>query len=172
MNSIRIIDYLPEHQRSFEMLNRTWIEKFFEMEPSDIEVLSMPDQFIIDNGGAILMAEYDGTIAGTVALKKVNEKTFEFTKMAVDENFRRKGIAEQLSYASFLKAKQLGAENVILYSNSILKGAIILYEKLGFIHQPVTDSAYKRSDVKMKINIADAVRKANHFFNLTENTSI
>lgn len=38
------------------------------------------------------MAEYDGEMAGTVALRKVDEKTFEFTKMAVDEKFRRRGL--------------------------------------------------------------------------------
>jgi ribosomal protein S18 acetylase RimI-like enzyme len=50
--------------------------------------------------------------------------------MAVDENFRRKGIAEALSYASFEKAKELGATKVILYSNTKNAGAIKLMKKL------------------------------------------
>ena len=79
----------------------------------------------------------NGEVAGTVALRKVDKAVYEFTKMAVDEKFRRKGIAEALSYASFEKAKELGAEKVILYSNSQLTGAIKLYEKLGFRHFPV-----------------------------------
>jgi len=164
MSIIRIIDYKPEHQPWFESLNRAWIEKFFEMEPSDVEVLTHPGENLISKGGAILMAEYDGVIAGTVALKKVDDKTFEFTKMAVDENYRRKGIAERLSYASFLKAKDLAADTVILYSNSILSGAIKLYEKLGFIHQPVTNSYYRRSDVMMVIDVTTAAAAAEHYF--------
>jgi ribosomal protein S18 acetylase RimI-like enzyme len=75
--------------------------------------------------------------------------------MAVDEQFRRKGIAEALSYASFEKARELGADKVILYSNSQLTGAIKLYEKLGFRHLPVGIVEYKRSDVKMEISVSE-----------------
>jgi ribosomal protein S18 acetylase RimI-like enzyme len=155
MSSVKIIDYRPEHQPYFEKFNRQWIEKYFFMEPVDEFVLTDPEEALLKPGGAILMATCDGTIAGTVALRKVDEKTFEFTKMAVDEKFRRKGIAEAISYASFKKAKELGATTVILYSNSILTPAIRLYEKLGFKHIPVGNTEYKRSDVKMKIDVMD-----------------
>jgi ribosomal protein S18 acetylase RimI-like enzyme len=153
MKTIRIIAYKPEHQSYFERLNRNWIEKYFEMEPVDEFVLMHPQQALIEPGGAILMATCDGEVAGTVALRKVEEKVFEFTKMAVDEKYRRLGIAEALSVASFTKAKEMGADTVILYSNSQLKPAISLYEKLGFKHMPVDNTEYKRSDVKMKINL-------------------
>ncbi len=156
MNPIKIVDFRPEHQPHFESLNRAWIEKYFEMESRDIEVLTQPQERLINRGGAVLMALYEGCVAGTVALQKVDEDTFEFTKMAVHEDFRRKGIAEELSYASFRKAKELGAKVIILYSNSILKPAIALYEKLGFRHVPVSDSGYKRSDVKMMMTVEEA----------------
>ena len=171
MSHIKIIEYRDEHQQYFEMLNRAWIEKFFTMEPSDIEMLTKPRQSLLDKGGAILMAEFNGVIAGTVALKKISEGIFEFTKMAVDAKYRRLGIAEYLSYGSFLKAKELNAKSIILYSNSILKGAILLYEKLGFIHGPVINSGYVRSDVKMEIPIEEAVERANTYFNQKKNFS-
>ncbi len=155
MNSIKIINYRPHHQRYFEQFNRNWIEKYFVMEPVDEFVLTNPEEALLKPGGAILMASCDGEIAGTVALRKVDDTTFEFTKMAVDEKFRRRGIAEALSIASFKKAKELGAKTVILYSNSILTGAIRLYEKIGFKHIPVNNTEYKRSDVKMKIEITE-----------------
>src|SRR6266404_6357543 len=123
------------------------------MEAIDEFVLTNPEEAILKPGGAILMALYNGTVAGTVALRKVNDSIYEFTKMAVEERFQRKGIAEALSYACFKKAKELGADEVILYSNSILKPAINLYEKLGFKHVPVGTGEYKRSDVKMTIAI-------------------
>jgi ribosomal protein S18 acetylase RimI-like enzyme len=122
------------------------------MEPLDIAVLQNPEEHILKNGGAILMALYNGEVAGTVALRKMEDKTFEFTKMAVDPIFRRKGIAERLCYASFEKAKELGAETVILYSNTLQAAAIKLYEKLGFRHLPVENNVYKRANVKMKID--------------------
>jgi ribosomal protein S18 acetylase RimI-like enzyme len=150
---ITIVDYAAIHQPWFEKFNRTWIEQYFTMEGIDEFVLTNPEEAILKPGGAILIAEYNGAIAGTVALRKLDDTRYEFTKMAVDESFRRKGIAEALTYASLEKAAQLGATTVILYSNSILSGAIRLYEKTGFRHVPVGDTEYERSDVKMEIKL-------------------
>jgi ribosomal protein S18 acetylase RimI-like enzyme len=160
MNEIKIVDYRPEHQPYFESFNRVWIEELFEMEPVDEWVLTNPDKAILETGGAILMAEYNGVPAGTVGLRKADEQTFEFTKMAVDQQFRRKGIAEAISYASFIKAKELGATRVILYSNTKNANAIKLYEKIGFKHVEVENGVYKRANVKMTIDIDTAVANA------------
>ncbi len=164
MNQIKIIDYRPEHQPYFEKFNRQWIEELFEMEPVDEWVLTNPDKAILENGGAILMAEYNGIVAGTVGLRKFDDETFEFTKMAVDTSFRRKGIAEAISFASFKKAKELGATNVILYSNKLNVGAVKLYEKIGFQHMEVENDVYKRANVKMVIGIEKAVASADRYY--------
>lgn len=88
MNNIKIVNYQAKHQPHFEKLNRNWIERYFEMEAVDVFVLTNPEEAILKNGGAIFIAEYEGQIAGAVALKKIDETTYELTKMAVDENFR------------------------------------------------------------------------------------
>ena len=163
MNVIQILDYLPEHQPYFEKFNRQWIEEWFEMEALDEWVLTNPDQSILEPGGAILMATYEGVVAGTVGLRKLDDETYEFTKMAVDPFFRRKGIAEAISYASFRKAKSLGATRIVLYSNTLNKGAIKLYEKIGFAHVPVENDVYKRANVKMVINIDNAIMAADKY---------
>ena len=168
MSEIKIVDYKPEHQPFFEAFNRVWIEELFEMEPVDEWVLTNPEQAILQTGGAILMAEYNGVTAGTVGLRKVDEETWEFTKMAVDKNFRRLGIAEAISYASFKKAKALGAKKVILYSNKKNAGAIKLYEKIGFRHVEVEQGVYKRADLKMVIDIEVAVLSAKRFDELIQ----
>ena len=168
MSEIKIIDYKPEHQPYFEEFNRVWIEELFEMEPVDEWVLTNPEQAILQTGGAILMAEYNGVPAGTAGLRKVDEETWEFTKMAMDKNFRRLGIAEAISYASFKKAKSLGAKTIILYSNRKNAGAIKLYEKIGFRHLEVEQGVYKRADVKMEIDIEEAVISAKRFDELIQ----
>jgi putative acetyltransferase len=165
MNPVKIVEYRHRHQLHFEKLNRNWIEKYFKMEALDEYVLTRPEEAIIQPGGAILMAEYEGVIAGTVALRKLNGDVYEFTKMAVDPGFRRRGIAEALSYASFYKAKQLGATQVVLFSNSILTPAIALYEKLGFRHIALGRGEYERSDVKMSIEIPEVILQADKFIN-------
>jgi ribosomal protein S18 acetylase RimI-like enzyme len=160
MSSITIVEYNSSHQCYFEKFNRHWIEEYFVMEPVDEFVLTNPEEAILKPGGAILMAEYDGEVAGTVALRKVDDFTYEFTKMAVDEKFRRKGIAEKLSYASFQKAKELGAAKVILYSNTKNAAAIKLYEKIGFRHLKVEPGVYERANVKMVIDIDEVMQPA------------
>jgi ribosomal protein S18 acetylase RimI-like enzyme len=153
MNRIEIIEYRAEHQPHFERLNRAWIEKYFEMEDPDRYVLQQPEAAILVPGGAIFMASFDGVIAGTVALKKLEEQVYELSKMAVDENYRRRGIAEKLCYAVLDKAKKLEARKVVLYSQTILEPALAMYKKLGFVQVPLGKPTHKRSDVKMEIEL-------------------
>lgn len=149
---IQIIPYTSSHQPWFEKFNRAWIEKYFWMEPIDIDVLTKPEEHIIGPGGKIWMALYNEVPAGTVALKKVNAFTVEFTKMAVDEQYQGLKIGRALAEAALADAKAHGVTQVILYSHSSLKTALALYEKLGFKYMPV-DGLYKRSDVKMELTL-------------------
>jgi len=150
---ITMLDYTSFYQPWFEKLNRNWIEKYFWMEPIDVAVLQDPETYIIDKGGAIIMASVDDEIAGTVALKFVEKGVYEFTKMAVDEKFQGQKIGLALAEAAIEKAESLGAKKIILYSSTKLVPAISLYRKLGFVEIPV-DGPYKRSDIKMQLNLA------------------
>lgn len=150
---IKIIDYRKEDQPWFEKLNREWIEKYFWMEPPDYEILQEPEKHILANGGSIFMAIADGSVAGTVALKRVPGNFCELTKMAVREAFRGKKIGRALAEAAIERAKDSGAEKIILYSNTMLKPALALYRSLGFREVPL-DGPYKRSDIKMELVIA------------------
>ena len=149
---LTILEYKPEYQPWFEKFNRDWIEKYFWMEPIDFAVLQNPEEHIIKKGGSILMASCDREMAGTVALKFVEPGVYEFTKMAVDEKFRGQKVGLLLSEAAIIKARNLGAHKIILYSNTVLAPAISLYRKLGFKEVPV-DAAYERSDIKMELNL-------------------
>jgi N-acetylglutamate synthase-like GNAT family acetyltransferase len=150
---LQVIDYAPHHQPWFEKLNRAWIEHYFWMEPIDFDVLQHPDKHLIETGGHILMAQLGDKIIGTVALKFVESGVYEFTKMAVDENFRGQKAGLQLSFAAIKKARELRAHKIILYSNTVLSNAIQLYKRLGFIEVPL-DGPYKRSNIKMELLLA------------------
>lgn len=122
------------------------------MEPIDFDVLQNPQEHIIYTGGIILMAKYNNQIAGTVALKFVSAGVYEFTKMAVDEKFRGLKIGQALADAALEKAKALGANRIVLFSNTKLTAAINLYKKIGFKEIPL-DGIYKRSNIKMELFI-------------------
>jgi GNAT superfamily N-acetyltransferase len=150
--ALEMIEYRAEHQPWFEKFNRQWIEEYFWMEPIDFEVLQHPDDYIISKGGKILVATFNNEIAGTVALKYVDPTTYEFTKMAVDSKYRGLKVGQALGEAAILKAKQLGATKIILYSHTVLVPAVSLYQKLGFVEVPV-DGPYKRSNIKMELKL-------------------
>ena len=149
---VRIVGYRPELQRFFENLNRAWIERYFKMEAVDFEILQHPQTNIIDKGGAVLFAELNGQIVGTVALKYYDPETLELAKMAVDENYQGHGIGEKLGRAAIEKARELGAKKLILFTNSSLQPALRLYARLGFEKVPLEGQIFKRSDTKMEID--------------------
>ena len=149
---IQISFYQPKYQVAFESLNRAWIEKYFWIEPIDVEVLQNPEKNIMAPGGEILIALVDDQPVGVVALKRVSETVLEFTKMAVDENFQGKKIGEKLAIVAIATAKVMKATKVILYSNTKLVAAIQLYRKLGFVEVEL-DGPYKRSDIKMELTL-------------------
>jgi GNAT superfamily N-acetyltransferase len=158
---LEIVNYEPAHQPWFEKLNRDWIEKYFWMEPIDEQVLQHPETHILNNGGAILMARFQREVAGTVAIKNVEPGVYEFTKMAVAEPHQGKKIGETLAHVAIQTAKERGAIKIILYSNTKLHKAIALYRKLGFV-EVALDGPYKRSDIKMELNLLRTPRKT-HF---------
>ena len=62
---ITIQEYRHEHAPFFDNLNRTWIEKYFTVEPRDEYILTNPEEAILKPGGAILIAVYENQIAKT-----------------------------------------------------------------------------------------------------------
>jgi ribosomal protein S18 acetylase RimI-like enzyme len=153
---IMIRNYRAEDQPVFEKLNRAWIEQFFMIEEIDKQVLSRPEEFILKEGGVILMAYWNHEVAGTVALRKMKTGDYELTKMAVDPAYRGRGIGEALILALAERAREMGLKRMILYSNTILEPAIRLYRRMGFQEIPLESGNYERSNIKMEFEIEPA----------------
>ena len=71
----------------------------------------------------------------------------------MDEKFQGRKVGNKIIEFSLEKAKELGAQKVILHSNTALKPAIHLYNKFGFKEVSLGDVEYKRADIKMEIDI-------------------
>ncbi|OUR90951.1 GNAT family N-acetyltransferase [Flavobacteriales bacterium 34_180_T64] len=154
-NTVEIINYDNEYANDFYELNVEWLKTFFYVEPYDEEILSNPEDHIINKGGYIFFAKENDTILGTVALMPMKEtNVFELTKMAVSPSQRGKKIGQQLMQHCIDFAKSQGFPKLILYSNTKLENAIYIYRKYGFIEIPVEPNCpYVRSDIKMKLMI-------------------
>ena len=105
-NKIEIIPFSSEYASAIKTLNFEWLEKYFEVEDSDIKTLSNPQLEIIDKGGKIFYAKYQNLIVGTVSLLKIDECTFELSKMAVTEKLQGLGFGKLLMNYCFSFAKE------------------------------------------------------------------
>lgn len=151
MNKISFSDYQPKFANHFKELNLEWIAKFFTVEEHDLEQLSNPETYIINNGGNVLFVLYDDAIIGTCAMIKTGEAEFEMAKMAVSPKYRGLQIGFKLGEYFMQKAKELGAKRIWLESNRSLVPAISLYKKLGFHEIPITSTPYARADIRMEL---------------------
>lgn len=147
---VTIIDYTPQYADAFRDLNHEWIKKYFKLEPADNLALDNPQSYILDKGGQIFVALYEGEAVGVVALLKMSDGGFELAKMAVSPKAQGKNIGYLLGQHAIDKAKERNATRVFLESNTRLKPAINLYHKLGFKKIIGGQSPYERADIQME----------------------
>ena len=148
---IEIVSYEPKYAKAFHDLNKEWIESFFEMEAEDYKALENPETYILNRGGFIFIALLDSNPVGACALVKHDNNEYELSKMAVSPKAQGQKIGRLLAEKIIGKVKELGISKLFLITNSILKPAISLYEKLGFVHIHNFKSVYARGDVKMEL---------------------
>lgn len=154
---VKIIPYEPHYHEIFRTLNEKWISTHFEMEDIDHKVLDNPDEYILQNGGYIFVALYKNEPAGVCALIKIEEEgyDFELTKLAVSQDLQGNNIGFLLGQAAINKAVELGASKIYLESNTILRPAIRLYQKLGFKKVAGRSTPYKRCNIQMELALTD-----------------
>ena len=149
-NTLEIIPFTTDLKDYIKILNFEWLNKYFKVEPKDQLVLSNPQGEIIDKGGFIFYARYNGEIIGTVSLLKIDDSTFELSKMAITSKIQGLGIGKKLIDHCLSFAKENQIEKVILYSNRKLLTALHLYRKFGFEEIELETGNYERADIKME----------------------
>jgi len=152
MGDIQIITYTESLASEFERLNRAWIEKFFIVEATDLEIFRNPRESIIDPGGQIYFAKIDGMIVGTCAAQKLSATGWELAKLGVDDRYQRKGIGQLLCRYVINYCWDHGALKIIIETNRALKPALSLYDKLGFSpFIPEAASPFVRADMFLEL---------------------
>jgi DNA-binding MarR family transcriptional regulator len=93
-SEVEIVEFEPKYQDSFKALNEEWISTYFEMEAADYKALDNPKEYILDKGGKIFVALYQGEPVGVCALIKMEDKNYDFemAKMAVSPKVQGKSI--------------------------------------------------------------------------------
>lgn len=147
---IEIVDYSDELKEYIKTLNYEWLEEYFYVEEGDEISLSNPREQIIDKGGFIFFAKRGEEIVGTASLLRKTDEVFELGKMAVAKKNQGLGIGKILMEHCLELAKEKQIRKLILYSNTILKPAIQLYRKYGFVEIEMESGVYERGNIKME----------------------
>ena len=147
---VNILPFSAAQRDAVKILNTEWLEKYFHLEQGDIYALSNPETAIIEKGGQIFYAEYQGKIVGTASLLRTNDYCYELGKMAVTASAQGLGIGKALLKHCITEAKTNNAQEIILYSNTILVRAITMYQQFGFNAIELEEGLYQRANIKMR----------------------
>ncbi len=154
LQNTSIIPFDPKYAQDFANLNIEWLEKYFVVEPLDVELLQNCEETIINKGGYIFFAKVGDEIAGTFSLIKADDDVYELGKMAVSPKFQGQKIGQQLIQFCIDFSKDQHWKKILLYSNRILENAIYIYKKYGFKEIPIEENPlYKRSNIKMELDL-------------------
>ena len=151
---VSVVLYRDIHAQAFRALNLDWIEEFFFVEDLDRRHLDYPRASFIDTGGAILVAELDGTVVGCCGLLKHEDGVYEVSKMAVERRLRGAGIGKVLLREVIAHAAALGAHRLTILSNTILEPAMRLYRSAGFREVPFESDAYERGNIELVLDLS------------------
>ncbi|WGQ10219.1 GNAT family N-acetyltransferase [Pedobacter gandavensis] len=152
---VQIVPYEGKYHVAFKALNAEWISTYFKMEEADYKALDDPEAYILDKGGKIFVALYQNEPVGVCALIKMNDPDYDYelAKMAVSPKIQGKSIGWLLGQAIVNAAKELGASKIYLESNTSLKPAINLYQKIGFKKVVGRSTPYERCNIQMELDL-------------------
>jgi GNAT superfamily N-acetyltransferase len=84
-------------------------------------------------GGRLLLAEYDGQLAGCVALHKWEDGVCEMKRLYLRPSFRSKGLGRAMAETIIVEARSIGYQRIRLDTiEPLMKDAVEMYRKLGF----------------------------------------
>lgn len=118
----------------------------------DEEFKTLPGEYDLPRG-RLYIAEYDGRLAGCIAMHPYGESVCEMKRLYVRPEFRGKGIASALIKKIISDAGDLHCKALILDTMPFLKSSIALYRRLGFYeiepyrYNPMEGALYFRLDI-------------------------
>lgn len=134
LNQVTVLDYKPSLKKYFYELAGNWLLGVLKgtLEDEDKFTLHNPDKAYLEKGGFLFFALHKNKVVGCVALKRLDENTFEFAKLFIDPNARNLGIATKLIERCITRCKENEATELWLQTTMSMPEAHKLYYKLGF----------------------------------------
>jgi len=102
----------------------------------DQELANLPGDYAPPQG-RLLLAEYEGQLAGCVALHELEPGICEMKRLYLRPQFRGKALGRALAERIIAEARQLGYRRMRLDTvEPVMKDAVAMYRKLGFKEIP------------------------------------
>jgi GNAT superfamily N-acetyltransferase len=105
------------------------LEKYFA--PVEAELATLPGAYAPPDG-RLLLASVDGSPAGVVALRPLEEGVCEMKRMYVDPRFHGQGLGHALATRLLAEARLAGYRRMWLETGPRQHAARRLYQRLGF----------------------------------------
>jgi ribosomal protein S18 acetylase RimI-like enzyme len=98
----------------------------------DQELADLPGSYAPPEG-RLLLADYEGQLAGCVALHQLEPGVCEMKRLYLRPQFRGKGLGRALADHIISEARQIGYQRMRLDTvEPVMKDAVAMYRKLGF----------------------------------------
>jgi len=98
----------------------------------DTELANLPGDYAPPDG-RLLLAEYQGQLAGCVALHKLAADTCEMKRLYLRSQFRGQRLGRLLAERILSEARQIGYQRMRLDSvEPVMKNAVAMYRQIGF----------------------------------------
>jgi putative acetyltransferase len=98
----------------------------------DQELATLPGEYA-PPAGRLLIAEYEGQLAGCVALHPLQDGVCEMKRLYLRPQFRGKGLGRVLTDRILAEARQIGYRRIRLDTvEPVMKDAVAMYRKIGF----------------------------------------
>jgi putative acetyltransferase len=133
MLSIRDADSADDFREA-----RTLFEEYASSLDHDLSFQGFQDELVTLPGkyarpdGRLLLASWDGALAGCVALRPLESGTCELKRLYVRPAFRAHKIGRMLAERIIREAREAGYSRMRLDTLPSMTSAITLYQRLGF----------------------------------------
>jgi putative acetyltransferase len=129
-----------------------------ELDVNDADLRDVVANYRGRGGSFRVVTSFEGNIVGCGGLYPIDEREAEIRRMYVLPEARGLGIGRQLLEELISVAKERRFERVILETASVLKEAIALYRKRGFVPVAHRGAALRQCDQSYALQLASADR--------------
>lgn len=119
-------------------------------EGTDADLSDLEGFYRPPDGWFSVLVDPSGRVMGSVGLKRREAGTVELRKMYLDPGCRGRGLGRRLLEAALAEARSRGYHRVVLETAEVLKEAVSLYRRAGFV--PVSGAPHVcRCDLVMEL---------------------